>query len=285
MYKNTLILIISILSFINTTFAQENNSLGDAIIKKVEAMPDSLLSDSVMETEVHMPMDSVKFEALMNQGTSATRKKKKKVSLAIKVVDKKSGEPIEAIVNMKASTQNETAFEGVGMCNEKGIFQLKLSPNSDIELTISFPEYLPIHKTFKFTNKDQIKFKVHKKYKLTKLVVGEYIQLKRIYFQEGEFELLSLSYEQLNTLVTLMNNHPKMKIEIAGHTDNSGSAKYNQRLSQNRADAVKRYLVDKGVKKKRIKGVGYGGTKPIVNGKDPKSKQENRRVEFKVIKL
>ncbi len=283
MYKNVLIFIISILSFVSVTFAQ---TPADEIIRKIEETPDSLLSDSVMDADIYMPMDSAKFEALLKRGqNSAQKKKKKKVSLAIKVVDKKSGSPIEAIVNMKATTKTETAFEGVGMCNEKGIFQLKLSPSSDIELTISFPEYLPIHKTFKFTSKEKVKYKVHKKYKLTKLVVGEYIQLKRIYFEEGEFELLSLSYDQLNTLVTLMNNHPDMKIEIAGHTDNSGSAKYNQRLSQNRANAVKQYLVNKGIKKGRIKGVGYGGTKPIVNGTDAKSKQKNRRVEFKVIKL
>lgn len=285
MYKKTALLILSITCYCHFLIAQEKSTMAEEIIKRIENTPDSLLND-VADQKIRQPMDSVKFAKMITAGTPEGKKVRKKVSLAIKVVDAKTNEPIEAIINLKAISETKTAFEGVGMCNEKGIFQLKLGANSDIELTVSFPEYLPIHKTFDFISGDEKgKKKVHKKYKLTKLVVGEYIQLKRIYFQEGEHKLLAQSYEQLNTLVTLMNNHPKMKIEIAGHTDNSGSSKYNHQLSQKRAEAVKKYLVKKDIKKSRIKPKGYGGEKPLVSGTDAKSKQQNRRVEIKVLKL
>lgn len=285
MYKKTALLILSITCYCHFLIAQQKSTIAEEIVKRIENTPDSLLND-ISEKEIKQPMDSVKFAKLMKKGTPDGKKVPKKVSLAIKVVDKSTNKPIEAIVNLKAISETKTAFEGVGMCDERGIFQLKLGANSDIELTVSFPEYLPIHKTFDFISGDEKnKKKVHKKYKLTKLVVGEYIQLKRIFFEEGEHKLLAQSYEQLNTMVTLMNNHPKMKIEIAGHTDNSGSSKYNQQLSQKRAEAVKKYLVKKDIKKSRIKPKGYGGQKPLISGNDAASKKQNRRVEFKVLKL
>jgi OOP family OmpA-OmpF porin len=73
-------------------------------------------------------------------------------------------------------------------------------------------------------------------------------------------------------------------IEIAGHTDNVGPADQNRALSQKRAEAVVKYLVDKGVDKSRLIAKGYGPDKPIADNKDAKGKQKNRRVEFVILK-
>ncbi len=283
MTKHTLIfisLLISTLSLFaqNATTGEPSDSLAVAT--------DSLANNTTDDEEVYMPMSESEFKQLMEQGTlKSEKKKKKKVSLAIKVIDKSTNNPLKATISITARSKDGIDFEGVGSCDEKGVFQLSLSPDSEVDIVISFPEYLPIRKSFKFKKGKKVKYKVHKKYKLTKLVVGEYIQLKRITFQEGEYKLLESSYKQLATLHTLMEKHPKMKIEIAGHTDNSGSSKYNKKLSQDRADAVKKFLVENGIKKNRIKAVGYGGTKPLVAGNDVMSKKQNRRVEFKITKI
>lgn len=81
-----------------------------------------------------------------------------------------------------------------------------------------------------------------------------------------------------------MAENPRLKVEIAGHTDNIGTAAYNMQLSQRRAEAVKDYLVKKGIDPRRITAKGYGKTRPLASNDDEKEGRElNRRVEFRVI--
>ena len=75
-----------------------------------------------------------------------------------------------------------------------------------------------------------------------------------------------------------------VEIELAGHTDNEGSAKLNLKLSRERVKCVKNYLTEKGIAARRIKGVGYGATKPIASTRTEEGKRLNRRVEFKILK-
>jgi OOP family OmpA-OmpF porin len=77
--------------------------------------------------------------------------------------------------------------------------------------------------------------------------------------------------------------NPAIKIQIEGHTDNVGSTGANQKLSEQRADAVKRFLISKGVEASRISTVGYGASKPINDNKSAQGKAFNRRIEFKVL--
>ncbi len=72
-------------------------------------------------------------------------------------------------------------------------------------------------------------------------------------------------------------------MEVSGHTDNVGSASFNKRLSKQRALAVKNYLVSKGVEQDRIVAVGYGFEKPVASNDTPEGRQQNRRVEMKIL--
>jgi len=74
-----------------------------------------------------------------------------------------------------------------------------------------------------------------------------------------------------------------LKIEISGHTDNVGSASYNQGLSENRAKAVVNYLTGKGINKERLLFEGYGFEQPIASNDNEAGRQQNRRTEFKVL--
>jgi len=96
--------------------------------------------------------------------------------------------------------------------------------------------------------------------------------------------LLKESYDELNVVVDLLRTNPKIEIELAGHTDNRGDAKLNQKLSQSRVDKVKAYLVSQGINAKRIRGKGYGGKRPISSGESEESRKLNRRVEFTIVK-
>ncbi len=106
---------------------------------------------------------------------------------------------------------------------------------------------------------------------------------KNLEFETGKAVIRDASFASLNELSVLMKKKPKFKLLIDGHTDNVGKAPYNMKLSQNRADAVKKYLVEKGIDPSRITAKGYGMTKPVASNKTPEGRQKNRRVEFTIV--
>lgn len=107
--------------------------------------------------------------------------------------------------------------------------------------------------------------------------------LENVYFDVDKYNLRPDSYTALNTLLAEMQRNPKMKIELAGHTDSDGDDKHNMTLSQNRSNSVMNYLIEKGISSDRIIAKGYGETVPIVTNDTPANKQKNRRTEVRVI--
>lgn len=87
----------------------------------------------------------------------------------------------------------------------------------------------------------------------------------------------------LQDVVDTLAGQPELRVEIAGHTDSKGLAEYNKQLSQERAQSVKRFLVDNGIDADRLKAVGYGETKPRADNDTQAGREENRRVEFSVL--
>ena len=88
--------------------------------------------------------------------------------------------------------------------------------------------------------------------------------------------------KDINDLAKVMKDYPDLKVVIEGHTDNIGTAEYNKKLSQERADAVKKYLVEKGIDANRIKAQGFGDERPIASNDTEEGRQKNRRVEAAV---
>jgi len=110
------------------------------------------------------------------------------------------------------------------------------------------------------------------------------IEIKqKVYFATGKWRILPRSFRLLNQVAQVLRDYPKMKVEIQGHTDSRGSDALNQRLSENRADSVRQYLIDKGIEPDRLKAVGYGEGRPIASNRTRRGRAANRRVEFHIL--
>ncbi len=117
-----------------------------------------------------------------------------------------------------------------------------------------------------------------------KLEPGKIIQLKNIYFEFDKDELMPRSFVELNKLLKIMRENPKLSIEIMGHTDALGDDDYNLDLSRRRALAVVNFLLENKVNKNRLRSHGEGEAKPIASNETDEGRAQNRRVEFVVVK-
>jgi outer membrane protein OmpA-like peptidoglycan-associated protein len=117
---------------------------------------------------------------------------------------------------------------------------------------------------------------------LVPIEVGQIVKMNNIFFEYKSTNLAPESFPELRRIVDEMKENPTMEIEIEGHTDNRGSDEYNLKLSGDRAETVRKQLIELGVKENRVKAVGYGETKPIADNETEEGRSINRRVEFTV---
>jgi outer membrane protein OmpA-like peptidoglycan-associated protein len=117
---------------------------------------------------------------------------------------------------------------------------------------------------------------------LATLPRGTAVTLPSLYFTQSTADLLPDSRPTLNALARELRQRPALRLEIAGHTDNVGEAARNLRLSRQRAQVVRRYLVQQGIDSLRLTARGYGGTRPVADNRDPQQRPRNRRVEVVV---
>ena len=124
-----------------------------------------------------------------------------------------------------------------------------------------------------------------KKYTLVE-VKKDRIEIKQqVHFQSGKHRILPDSFGLLDQVVAVLKDNPAMRISIEGHTDSVGTEAFNMRLSQKRAEAVRAYLMQKGIAPDRLEAIGYGPTRPIASNKTAMGRGQNRRTEFRIVSL
>jgi outer membrane protein OmpA-like peptidoglycan-associated protein len=114
------------------------------------------------------------------------------------------------------------------------------------------------------------------------LITATKLAAENIYFETGSAKLLAKSFTSLNKVVTILTTDPNLKLNISGHTDNTGKADKNQILSENRAKSVVDYLVKKGIDASRLSSAGFGQDQPVADNKTVAGRAKNRRVELKL---
>lgn len=113
---------------------------------------------------------------------------------------------------------------------------------------------------------------------------GQTIILNHLIFAQGKATIDPKSFPELDEVAQMMKENTKIEIQLEGHTDNTGSASANMTLSEKRVEAVKKYLVEQGISKKRIQTKAFGGTQPLRNEMTPEERAQNRRVEMRILK-
>jgi len=111
---------------------------------------------------------------------------------------------------------------------------------------------------------------------------GLIVSLSDVLFDTGRYTLRPGAREKLSKIAGIVVSHPGLKLEVEGHTDSVGSEEYNQQLSENRAGAVRDYLIQQGVRSDTIGARGFGESQPVVSNASAAGKQQNRRVELVV---
>lgn len=210
----------------------------------------------------------------------------KKVRLTIMkgtITDALSGIAVEATIEIVDNEKNEL-ISTLTSNSKTGKYLVSLPSGKNYGIAVKADGYLFYSENIDIPDATAYQ-EVTKDIVLSKVGIGSKIVLKNIFFDYGKSTLRETSFPELERLVALLNSYPNMTIEIGGHTDNQGSLKLNTDLSEARAKAVVDYLVDKGISKPRMSYKGYAYSQPIATNDTDDGRQQNRRVEFKVISI
>lgn len=205
------------------------------------------------------------------------------VTLRGTVIDAKTKKPIPAKISYIVPSE-DNGLDSMQLSASSGKFKLTLDAGNKYAYVVAAQGYFPASGAFDLTQTKGGQ-EVSSEIVLNPVAVGEAITLNNIYFDTGKYELLSASSAELDRLTQLMRDNSNMEIRVEGHTDNLGDFDKNVELSQNRANAVKKYLVGKGIDSARIESKGLGSTRPVSKGTSESERRRNRRVEFVVIKM
>lgn len=199
------------------------------------------------------------------------------------VYDRKTGEPFSADVPLKIIL-NDTIEANFSVAGESNRFTLQLPLGTRYVISAKAEGYYAMFETVDLSQEKE-NVKVLKDLYLAPIEVGQSFRINNIFFETGKAQLKTESFLELDRVVTFLEENAKMKIEIAGHTDNVGSVASNKKLSAERAKAVADYIILKGVDETRVTSRGYGSTKPEADNTTELGRSLNRRVEFTILEI
>lgn len=203
---------------------------------------------------------------------------KETVTLKGVVYNPKNKERIEGAKIMK-SRSNMEDFHEVSIASD-GSYTIEISKGESFDIKAEKDGHISSHRTVEF-NKDYVYFKDYKlDLSLEPMEKGTKINLKPIYFVQSKAIILPESFPALDELAIFLNKNPRLYITVEGHTDNRGDEEDLLRLSEDRAAAIKDYLVySKRIKPVRLSTIGYGSTRPVNDNANEEERAINRRVE------
>jgi len=198
------------------------------------------------------------------------------IKVAGRVINSKTGEGISARLLFRA----DSAYATNGTV--EGNYSIGLKRAKVYSIEVNATGFVNLSEKLDIQSIEMSSLEMN--FKLQPIEVGALINLKSVLFELGSTSLLDESYPELNVVVEFLRSNPTVEIELEGHTDNRGDRNKNLVLSQQRVDKIKSYLVSRGISSRRIKGKGYGGSRPIATNDSEEARKLNRRVEFRIVK-
>lgn len=200
------------------------------------------------------------------------------------VFDAGSRQPLEARVEL-VDLKKRKKISRVHSDPETGQYMMVLTEGSDYALHTDKEGYLFQSLAFDYAEKkeEQLIKPIEIDIYLEPIEKGKETILNNIFFDTDKYEIKEKSIPELNKVVTFLKENPDIRISINGHTDNEGTAAYNQMLSTNRAKAVYDYLIKAGIDTNRLEFKGYGQQKPIASNDTATGRQNNRRIAFEIL--
>lgn len=198
------------------------------------------------------------------------------------ITDAVTATPLEAyfsLIKLKTGNEAVRSFSDP----KTGEFLVCIPVNCAYALNVSKEGYLFYSENFSFPEIRSGFEPYRVNISLQPLTTGSSVILRNIFFDTGAYQLKNASKIELQKLVALLDANPDLRIEIAGHTDNVGTEMYNKTLSENRAKAVKTYLIENGIASSRLKSIGYGFSNPISENETKDGRAKNRRTEIKIL--
>ena len=197
------------------------------------------------------------------------------------VRDKKSQQPLRArieLINIQKN-QVESIVESDSIT---GKYLIVLTQGAEYALYINRSRY--VFQSLNFNYSEVKDFKpITVNVDLERITAGTRVVLKNLFFDVDKYELKEKSVTELRKIIQFLKENPATRLEISGHTDNTGSAQYNRQLSEKRARSVFQYLVDNGVSPQRLSPKGYGPDAPVSTNDTEEGRTLNRRIEFKIL--
>ena len=198
-----------------------------------------------------------------------------------KIIDAISREPLKASLEI-IDNKTTKLFSKMSSNSATGKFLMSLPSGKNYGIAVSKEGYLFHSENFDIPAKSDYNL-VEKTIELKNIAIGSKIALRNVFFDIGKSNMNPLSNPELARLVKLLNDVPRLKIELSGHTDNTGSEELNLKLSGARAQVVVDHLIREGISRDRLVAKGYGSARPVDTNNTKDGRQNNRRTEFEII--
>lgn len=166
-----------------------------------------------------------------------------------------------------------------------GEFLVCLPSGKSYALNVSRDGYLFYSDNFQLKDTASVRTPFVKDIPLKPIKAGQSIVLKNIFYEVDKYDLKDESRAELGKMLDFMKKNPAVKVEVSGHTDNTGGKEHNQALSENRAKTVYDHLIQNGADASRLVYKGYADTKPLANNATESGRAQNRRTEFLILSV
>lgn len=199
------------------------------------------------------------------------------------VLEAETNKPVksEIAADIKSSS---ASFATASFDPETGEYRLILPLKEVYRITASGEGFFPVSEDMDLSGETGFRT-IKKNIYLQPIKAGQQIRLSNTMFSQSSAEVIPSSFAELDKIAETMKSYPTMEILLEGHTDNQGEVQKNVKLSADRVEQVKKYLLSKGIDARRIQTKAWGPARPIASNLTEQTRQKNRRVEFTILKI